>query len=356
MKFKLTIFILLVAALLSCSNSNYTWVKLYGEGLRESQNTTHCLLVINSKVAFLGGGYTSDENFKNRTFLTGQEATLFKTKDSGRSWSLKTFGTGNVEEIIQHNNEIFLLVRKFSENSYNNLYSEIYLSKDIGVSWQKILSTSPPDNIESLISGKDQIIIAVESFGKEGKKSVYKKSISPYENWETLGEYTAKYVTSRPIFSSERVYFIAKQEELISISLASKKMSSENLPSNFLGQKLATDDLSNIWIIGEKNQLPIFLKKQDNGDYSEINFNQAGKSPLISGVHITNNNIMVIAVTSSSLLGATHKLFISSDKGTTWSDEKFPFPLIVKPFFFLGKGELWAHGGGRLIQKRLLRF
>jgi hypothetical protein len=144
MKFKLTILILLVAALLSCSNSNYTWVKLHGEGLRESQNTTHCLLVINSKVAFLGGGYTSDENFKNRTFLTGQEATLYKT--------------------------------------------------------------------------------------------------------------------------------------------------------------------------------------------------------------------MVIAVTSSSLLGATHKLFISSDKGTTWSAEKFPFPLIVKPFCFLGNGELWAHGGGRLIQKRVLRF
>jgi len=84
----------LFCILFSCSQQSGSWTQFQASGLRDVNEGFERMLFVDDKIGFLFGDYTSDEAYENRRFLTDIEATIYKTKDAGKSWTRTVFRQG----------------------------------------------------------------------------------------------------------------------------------------------------------------------------------------------------------------------------------------------------------------------
>ncbi|HNP24974.1 MAG TPA: hypothetical protein PKM63_22515 [Panacibacter sp.] len=301
----------LFCILFSCSQQSGSWTQFQASGLRDVNEGFERMLFVDDKIGFLFGDYTSDEAFENRKFLTDIEATIYKTKNAGKSWTRTVLGKGKFQDAFVINGIIYAVKDSFTENSYNDVIRKIYLSHDLGNTWKEELNPS------FLINQ-----IAVNN-------------------------------TERTAIIGDTLYTVTLyRDSLIATSTTTKESVSIDMPQNFRPEIIKADK-DKLWLMGKSGNNVQLLERNKLGQYTTILFNQAKtKSSLLVAFNIIDSTISLIIVDEATIIGGTHKYFKSTDFGKTWKQEVMPSQLYADPVAFWGQDKIWTYAGAGSIQMR----
>lgn len=321
---------ILSSLLLSCFPNSYKqmseWESFLGKGLKKSNEEFSRFLFLDDRNALLIGTNYTDEILLQKKF-DQQNAVVYRSGDSAKSWSEIVVGNGRLRDLIYVDNVIFTLSNQMKDD--NEEISTIYFSRDKGLSWDFL--TSFPFMVRDLV------------FVDSLNGLIVCKDIASDKSWTILqtnngGRSWSKILEDDEIKSivgfRKSVYYLTTldngSEAIVEFDIPFNLKRTLNLPLGYEYRIANNDDAGKLWLsrINKKTKMISIVSMNERGDLSGIEVQSAkGYFPVFMNVKGERFSIIAGKTGGGSV---DYKFFQTINGGQDWISE-VP-PIVLTPY------------------------
>lgn len=335
--FKITIFsiVLILLSTIFITTIYHSYITKWSEIKTNLPKNIHINQIefVDSLKGYLSGNINPIEGI-NR--LSKNEAWIYSSQNGGITWKGKSLGLGNIDQITNHNNSIYILKTIFTEDSFNNAYSTIYYS-NYGIDSLKPIYTSDTNKYirKIFFSASNEGIIDIDDnlyIFKAYKDSFQLKQIKidGFESTDLKLVKNDTLVFSKTNFKDQTITLITK------INSNYYETETSIYPIQFI-----IDNKNNIWKIIQTENKQIFYKRLKQNTYLMMATYNSTEYGNINDPYIYDNQISGILNTNQSIIGVSHEYIYFDNNKNKWRQEEIPFPLYGD-FTNFGKNYRWG--------------
>jgi hypothetical protein len=322
------------------------WKSYLGKGLKESNEEFNKFLFLNEANALLLGTNYTDEVILQKKF-DQQNAVVYRSSDSAKSWSETVIGKGRLRDAVYVNDVIFALSNRTEKGNENSI---VYISRDKGFSWDTL--TVFPLMVRDIVfaDSLNGIVVCKDSSSK--KRWTVLQTINGGKHWSKILEEDD---VTNVVFFKESVSYVTTldngQETVASFDIPFKSKKLRNLPIEYEHRVITIDDKGKLWVaaINMKLKSISILSINENGSYSNIEVESAdGCFPVSFSIKDEKISILAGKVNGGIV---DYKFFQTINGGLNWVDEVPPISSYMNPIAYY-KQSIWAYAGAGRIQCR----
>lgn len=280
-------------------------------------------------------GKISEDNLK--LSLKKNKAIVFETNNGGKQWKKKQLDYGQINQIKTFEKSLYVIKTIFTEDGYNNNYSELFYSTDGIDSLTSIFNSKNYGWIRKIfLQQNDKGIIdlnnSLYTFNVKNKKL----EITPL-NFNGFSSINLKFVTNDTLVFSKKTY---KNDTCITCitHIKSNYIEYDTIPEE---TELIIDNNKNIWKIIKKGTKQLFFKRIGQKKYIQMASYDVTENGIIHDIFIYDDHISGTLYTHISIMGVSHNYIYFNKKELKWIQEEIPFPLYGD-FASFGKNHRWG--------------
>lgn len=339
--------IIVVFLLASCNNSNH-WTEFSAQGLPEQDEGYNDLIFVDSSTGYLGGSRTIILSEKNNQYQFANKTVLYKTQNLGKSWvRLPLDYKGSVESIFPFGDTLILLLQDVTADS-------VFVLKSIneGKEWKEIFAKPKKVYVRATrFTNPDSGFIITDDSKETFLLKLYNGKC------DTILKLSNDHYHIR-IIQNKLYSLIPKQSTANSVGISVTNIKTGDEKKLLFDKPYFICDmktLKNILYLAvqDKNKGRI-LKVSDN-KIKTINFSKYSDY-LPDQIFVYKNTILIKVFQQKDVafLGVIYHLLISKDNGQSWSLEKFPYSMYIKPATMYKDNYFISYCGVGRIQVRKL--
>jgi hypothetical protein len=333
--------VLLMLVVFGCSIDS-SWNTYQNTGIKKYHQMFTDIYFPSPTTGYLAGFDISAENDDDNFGF------YYKTNDGGKSWKRQIIGKGQVKQVVESANQIFVNEIIPAGDTYS---SYLQISEDSGETWKTLFKTDPETTIYKIFP-YNKGVLAVTAKIENNRitnniLSITGNSLKNIGQIFNIGSYYSLQL------ANDNLCYLENGKYLKTHNIKTQEEHNVTYPSAFKIQAITQNHNGNFHAIGTINDLPTILQITTGNNPLKIQVPEKYRGLSVGGASVYNSSITLLVHTHASILGVSKKLLVSRDNGQNWSDVKIPFSLICSPFTFYKDQFFIAHNGDSRIIKRV---
>lgn len=320
------------------------WGEFTGAGLSRSHSHYDYFHFFDNSNGVLAGYTARNIDIKKDKRLNQNDALICITHDGGKTWEEHIVGKGFVNKVAYINNTYLYLKNVYNNEMIGNHVSGIYETNNFKDNHKLIYS--PPNGIFiqniQFITEKKWLATLSLTDNDEWKTSLSLTSDAG-QTWEVLIDNKHKTSEYAHIFYEGSIYgILSKRPEISKLDLATRERSTIHIKAGTEIQNLKITTKDELWSMSRSGK-KAYLSKIVGNNIIEVPVPKEREFPFIIDFDIIDQNIFVVQMTHTSIVGGSKTFFYSPSFGLSWNEEKLPNDLFASKFAFKENGEVLAY-------------